>query len=49
MVVYQICDASLRGSLICKIAKMLIYAFLVLKFTGIRATLGAPILVLSEI
>ena len=28
MVVHQICDASLRGSLICKIAKMLICTLL---------------------
>ena len=49
MVVHQICDASLRGSLICKVARMLIYTLLVLKFTRIRGTLGAPILVLREI
>ena len=49
MIVHQICDASLRGSLICKIAKMLIYTLLVLKFTGIRGALGAAILVLREI
>ena len=49
MIVHQICDASLRGTLICKIAKMLIYTLLVLKFIRIRGALGAAILVLREI